>query len=383
MNVRNHASAILIGVATLTIATTTAISTQLFSGMATAVEESQLDLMQATVESKLRNAEASATTRAAWIAEQPDVRRLLAAQDREGLVAATRGSFQRQHDQFGLEVMQFDVPPATLLVRVHSPDRPSEDLSSYRPSVVAVNADRAPRHGVELSRSGASLIAVVPIAAPDGAHAGSVEVGLGLGPMLDDLDESFELDASFFVLEEPLREISTRVDPTMLDDDNRVGSYLKWYSTNWALTRSLVDAEDLGSLEEPARYTRTVDGVPYGVLLVPVRNISGEPIGVISVARDFSSTRAAAGRSLVWQALLALFASVVIAGGILVVIRGLLLRPLARVSVAMGELAQGQAGTTIADVESMPEELQEIAKHHETMRARQAVRTLYGPGESS
>ena len=383
MNVRNHASAILIGVATLTIATTTAISTQLFSGMTAAVEEGQLDLMEATVESKLRNTEGRATTRAALIADLPEVRRLLAERDRDGLVSLTRDAFQRQHDQFGLDVMAFQVPPATTLVRVHSPSSPSEDVSGFRPSVVAANADRAPRHGIELGRSGISILAVVPVNAPDGAHAGTVEMGLDVGPMLDDLDESFELDATFFVLEEPLREISTRVDPTALADENRVGNYLKWYSTNWALTQSLVGAEDLGAIDEPVRYTRSVEGVPYGVLLVPVRNISGEPIGVISVARDFSSTRAAAGRSLVWQALLALFASVVIAGAILVVIRGLLLRPLARVSGAMGELAQGQAGAAIADVESMPDELQEIAKHHETMRARQAVRTLYGPGESS
>jgi methyl-accepting chemotaxis protein len=383
MNVRNHASAILIGVATLTIATTTTISTQLFSGMTAAVEESQLDLMQATVESSLRNTESRAATRAALIADVPDVRRLLAASDRDGLVALTRDAFQRQHDQFGLDVMQFDVPPATCLVRIHAPERPPEDLSTFRPSVVAVNADHAPRHGVELSRSGASIIAVVPVLAPDGSHAGSLEMGLDFGPMLDDLDESFGLDATFFVLEEPLRAISTRVDPAALTDENRVGNHLKWYSTNWALTQSLVGAEDLGAIDEPVRYTRNVDGVPYGVLLVPVRSIAGEPIGVISVARDFSSTRAAAGRSLVWQALLALFASVVIAGAILVVIRGLLLRPLARVSSAMGELAQGQAGATIADVESMPDELQEIAKHHEAMRAKQAVRTLYGPGESS
>jgi HAMP domain-containing protein len=85
----------------------------------------------------------------------------------------------------------------------------------------------------------------------------------------------------------------------------------------------------------------------------------------------------------VWQSLLALFASVIIAGAVLVILRGLLLRPLARVSSAMRELASGEAGAPIADTDAMPEELQEIAKHHETLRAKQNVRTLYGPGESS
>ena len=383
MNVRNHATTILIGIATVTIAATTAISTQLFSGMTTAVEESQFDLMQATVESKIRNTEGRAITRAAMVADMRGVRQHLAAQDREGLVAETREIYQHQHDQFGLSTLVFEVPPALALVRVHAPERPSEDLRAFRPSVVAVNADHAPRHGFELSRSGLNLLAVVPVNGPDGTHAGSVELGLDVGPMLDDLDESFGLDSTFFVLEAPLRDISTHVNPAALADENRVGNYLKWYSTNWALTQALVTASDLGSIEEPVRYTRDVDGVPYGVLLFPVRNIAGEPVGVISVARDFSPTRAAAGRSLVWQSLLALFASVIIAGAVLVIIRGLLLRPLARVSSAMRELASGEAGAPIADTDAMPEELQEIAKHHETMRAKQNVRTLYGPGESS
>lgn len=383
MNVRNHATTILIGIATATIAMTTAISTQLFSGMTTAVEESQFELMQATVESKIRNTESRATQRAAMIADLPEVRRLLAAQDREGLVAEMRDLFQRQHDQFGVATLQLEVAPATCLVRIHRPERPAEDVAGYRPSVVAVNADHAPRHGLELSRSGISVVAVMPVEAPDGAHAGSVDLGLEVGPMLDDLDESFGLDASFFVLEAPLRATSTSVDPAALSDDNRVGNYLKWYSTNWALTRSLVTADDLGALEAPVHFTRDADGVPYGVLLYPVRDIAGQPIGVISVARDFSPTRAAAGRSLVWQSLLALFASVIIAGAILVVVRGLLLRPLSRVSSAMRELASGEAGAPIADTDAMPEELKEIAAHHETMRAKQNVRTLYGPGESS
>jgi sensor histidine kinase regulating citrate/malate metabolism len=137
MNVRNHATTILIGIATVTIAATTAISTQLFSGMTAAVEESRFDLMQATVESKIRNTEARATTRAAMVADMPAVRRHLAAQDRDSLVAETRDLYQRQHDQFGLTTLVFDVPPALALVRVHAPDRPSEDLRSFRPSVVA------------------------------------------------------------------------------------------------------------------------------------------------------------------------------------------------------------------------------------------------------
>src|ERR1700682_1504872 len=50
--------------------------------------------------------------------------------------------------------------------------------------------------------------------------------------------------------------------------------------------------------------------------------------GVIMAASDFSGSRAASGRALVWQLCMAVFAIVILAGIAIVVIRGLLLRPL-------------------------------------------------------
>jgi hypothetical protein len=74
---------------------------------------------------------------------------------------------------------------------------------------------------------------------------------------------------------------------------------------------------------------QSADGRPYGVVLVPIRNFAGDPMGFVAVAKDFSASRAAAGRSLVLQALLALFVIVALSGVILIVVRGLLLEPLA------------------------------------------------------
>ena len=56
--------------------------------------------------------------------------------------------------------------------------------------------------------SGPSVVACVPVLAPDGSHAGSFEIGLDYGPMLDDLNESFDLVSTLFVLEAPLRALA-------------------------------------------------------------------------------------------------------------------------------------------------------------------------------
>lgn len=93
---------------------------------------------------------------------------------------------------------------------------------------------------------------------------------------------------------------------------------------------------------------------------------------MIAVARDFSGTRAATMRSVVWQALLGLFGLVILAGAVLVVLRGMLLRPLRVIGDGFGDLAAGRPTPAVDDPDALCEELQSLARHHETLRARAA-----------
>jgi methyl-accepting chemotaxis protein len=368
MKMSRHAVATLIVIVAVTIGAMSFISNRLFSGLTTAVEEGQYELMQSTVESMMRSAESRAHARAAIIADMPNVQRLLAARDRDGLFTELQPMFNTQHSQFAAAAMQFHEPPATTFLRLHNRASFGEDLSGFRPMVVSVNRDHAPAHGFAITRSGVSVTAVVPIHAPDGSHTGSFEISLEFDPLLDDLEESFGLHATLFVQEAPLREIATRINPAVFDEANRVGTYVKVYSTNWDVTQILVQGDDLSGLREPVRLSRNAHGRPYGVLIYPLHLANGEVVGSIVVARDFSPTREAAGRSVVWQALLALFALVVLAGSILIVIRGYLLRPLATITARFGDLSQGKREEKIANIEFMPEELRALGEQYEALR---------------
>jgi methyl-accepting chemotaxis protein len=371
MTIKRHAVTGLFLLVALTLAATTYASTQLFSGFTDEVEHSQFELMQATVESKLRVTEGRAASRAAMIADIPAVRRLFAARDRDGLNTELHDVWTTQHDQYGAAVMQFHTPPGVSFLRLHHPDQFGDDLTSYRPLVVAVNTDHAPHTSAALSRSGPSVTAIVPVLAPDGTYTGSVEVGMDYGPVLEDLDESYGLVSTLFVLEAPLREIATSMDTSSLDDDHRVGAYQALASTNMQLARALVTSTDLTHVEEPIHYVRVATGVPYGVLVYPVRTASGSPLGVIAVARDFSPTREAAGRSRVWQALLALLATIVLWGGVLVVVRGMLLSPIALIAERLRQLARGEASDPIPDAAKLPDEVRALADAHEALRNKE------------
>ena len=94
------------------------------------------------------------------------------------------------------------------------------------------------------------------------------------------------------------------------------------------------------------------------------------------MAREFSSSRAAAGRSLVWQGLLALTGIVVLAGVILIVVRGLLLRPLEMLSRHFVNLAQGRGDQPIPETEKLCDEMKALAQAHEQLRTKSQISDL-------
>jgi methyl-accepting chemotaxis protein len=193
-----------------------------------------------------------------------------------------------------------------------------------------VNRDQIARKAAAIARTGPAMFGVVPIYDLQQQHIGSFEVGIDFGPVLDSVKADHGLELALLIAEEPLRTFgAAEVVTPLLNDNNRVGKYIKTHSTHWELMQKLVTSGDVAAVDGMERYNQAANGTPYGVVLVPIRNLAGDPMGVVAVAKDFSASRAAAGRSLVLQGLLAVFAVVVLSGVILIVVRGMLLDPLA------------------------------------------------------
>ncbi|HWB75155.1 MAG TPA: cache domain-containing protein [Nannocystaceae bacterium] len=369
MRFRRDAPSLLIAAATAVLVLTGVVSNWLFSGLTTRVEESQFDAMEAILAFNLEGAESKALARAEMVADLPATAKLLAAQDRAGLLAEYAAAFHTQHEKHGVDQMQFHLPPATSFLRLHAPENYGDDLAASRPLVVAVNQEHIPMKAASIAFSGPAIFGITPVADAQGNHVGSFEVGIAFGPLLDNLKLAYGLELTLFVQEDLLN--PEGVPSEVFGDQNRLGKYLKYHSTHWDLMQQLVIANDVARVEEPIRYTRTAFDVPYGVLLVPLRNHSGVPIGIIAVAKDFGPSRAAAGQSLVWQTLLALFGIVTLAGATIVVLRGFFVRPLQMISTRFGQLADGEPGDPIAETDMLCEELRELAAQHERLRSKE------------
>jgi methyl-accepting chemotaxis protein len=369
MGFRANALGVIIAALIVVIGGLTYISDRLFSGLTASVEEGQFDLMKAILDNALTGAGSRALARAELVADLPVTKEAVAAQDRERLLAQYAEMFANQRARHGVDQAQFHIPPATSLLRLQAPDKFGDDLTKFRPMVAAVNRDHAARKGFAIARTGPAIFGVAPIKDAAGAHIGSFEFGIDFSGLLDNLKADFGLELGLFIEEEPLRQFASGLDPAVLSDQNRVGRFIRFHATNAQLINELAGDADISKLTEPQRYTRDAQGIPFGVLLVPLKNAAGESLGVMAVARDFSATRAAAGRSLVWQVCLAVFAVVLLSGVAIVVIRGFVFRPLSVIESRLGALAAGERATLSEDTDRFPREIEALAEHVERIAA--------------
>ena len=370
MTFRRSAPAALIVAVVIVVAGLTLISNRLFGGLTAAVEESQFQLMQSILDAALRNAANEALARAEIIASLPTTKQAVAAGDRTRLLAEYAEMFTAQKERRGVDQAQFHVPPAQSLLRLHNPTVFGDDLARFRPIVVAVNRERAARKGLAIARRGPAIFGVAPIQDAQGKHLGSFEFGLEFGPLLDGLKAAYDLDFTLFVEEKLLREFARGLNPAMLSDQNRVGRFIRFHTTNGALMKELAGDADISAVSEPVRYARDAQGLPHGVLLVPLRDGAGDPLGVVAVVRDFSGSRAAAGRSLIWQISLAIIAVVILSGAVIVVVRGFLLRPLEVLYGRLAALAAGERTTMMEESDKFCAEVQRMAEHSERLHVQ-------------
>jgi methyl-accepting chemotaxis protein len=182
------------------------------------------------------------------------------------------------------------------------------------------------------------------------------------------LKNAYGFELAVFIKEESLKAFALGIGPGIFSDQNRVGQYIRYHATNTALIEGLVADRDLNSGGE---YIRKALGDLYGVLVVPLRNATGNILGMIVVAQDFSSSRAAQNRALVLQMLMALFAIVLLSGCILIVIRGALLRPLQTLTVNFARLADGDTSAEVSKPERLCQELAALARQYERLRNSQ------------
>lgn len=369
MKFKQNAPRILIISSVLVICITMLLTAYLFSGLISATEEKQFSLMRSILSISLSTSEDRALSTAEVVANSPHVRDLFAKRNRAGLLKETIDMYGVQHEKYGLSTSQFNIPPSNSFLRLHAPDKYGDDLSDYRPMVVSVLKEQTPIRGIALTRVGPGIFAVVPVKDPSGKFTGSFEIGLDFGPVLDSIKTNYGFDSTLLIDEEILSKVSTRLKGDVFNKDNRVGKYLRFYTTNTDLMKELIEDKDL-KINDEKKYVRETNSKHYGLVLMPIKIYTGETIGVIAIANDFSGSRSDALQIWVWQILMALFGIILLYGMIKIVLKGLILRPLEVINKHFNSLISGNSNETIVDSDHFCEEIQGLVKVYEKIRSK-------------
>jgi hypothetical protein len=369
MKFKRSAPAILISSVVIVITLISLVCNKISSQMIDASEQKQFAMMAAIVQSKIKDAENKAIGNAEMIGAMSSVKAAFANRDKDKLISLTQDIYRIQHEKYGFTLTQFHTPPAMTFLRLHRIEDFGDDVSSWRQLVVDVNRNVAIRKGIEITKSGVAIFGTLPMTDVAGAHTGSFEMALEFDSLLDNLKTAYGFELAVFIDEKKLREVATSLTGDVLNEQNRVGKYLKFYSTHSELFRTLVTDTDINIFED-AHYVRNAVGIPYGVLLQPLYNYANKQIGVIAVSNNFSATRSDQAQAIIWQTLLALTAIILLIGIILIVVRGLLLQPLAMLNESLAALVQDDIPQPLPETQQFCEEIQQLAENYQRLRAK-------------
>jgi methyl-accepting chemotaxis protein len=287
-----------------------------------------------TIDTKARMGQSMA----ALVAGIPQVQEAFAKGDREALTALFGAGFPELKKQYGIRQFQFHSPPATSFLRVHKLKKFGDDLSSFRHTVVATNAEKKPIHGAEVGVAGLGLRGIVPVFQGE-KHLGSVEFGVSFGQhFFEEFSKQHELDL-------------------ILSLDRKEG--LETFASTLGEMMPMTPEQLAGALRgKPLLQHALVDGKEVAVYARKVDDYSGKPLGVLQIVKERSYY--AGQMSYLRNVMLAAgFAALLLVGGLVLLLARSLTKPLMRTVIQMEAIAGGEG-----DLDSrMPE-----AGHDETAR---------------
>ena len=305
--------------------------------------------------------------RASIIAQMPAVIEIFESGNRAKLYATLHDLYQEQVTKYGAGVAQFDIPPHNVFLRLHDPEKYGDDLS-FRPMIMEAMADQAPIKGISVSRTGASLFGVAPIKNAKGKFLGVLEISQSFEMLANTIKNAYGIEVAVFFDEEILQKNATSMKKEFFSSNNRFGSYIKLTSTNWDLISHLINPQDLRSSKVIEPFTKNFDGNHYGAVAIPLLDSTGTKLGELLLFTDLSGIQKAAKSLSIYIWLLCLTGAVLISGALFVVIKGGILRPLAKLSQGYGDLASNSTSPPLdLDLHDYPEPVKSLAKSYQTL----------------
>jgi putative methionine-R-sulfoxide reductase with GAF domain len=247
-------------------------------------ERERLENMNDVFLARLGATENLAVALASEVANNPEVQAAFAHRDRERLIELTLPSYQVIDAQFDIPQYQFHLAPATSFLRLHNLEQYGDDLSSFRSTVLAANAEKRAISGLEIGRGGLGIRGVVPVTY-HGRHIGTVEFGPNVDlPLIEEMKSEFGYEWQILLSRGPA-EVAT-FEGVMGEADGPINELLLQASTlNTPIFASVTNYTQALAGDVSVEHI-AVDDREYAVLSAPLYDFSGNVIGVVDILSD-------------------------------------------------------------------------------------------------
>ncbi len=196
-------------------------------------------------------------------------------QDRDALAVNLVDFYDKVlKQQYGMDQLQFHLPPATSFFRAHKPESFGDDLSAFRKTVIAANTEKTRIIGLEVGRAGPGLRVIFPIF--NGVeHFGSVEFGLDFAKSLQVAKETTNLDFTVAIKEKVFAEARRFADGRndILREENL------YYTLSTEILRPVLQNQDWNLAKAEAGYFLEVNKSDYYLFAFPLFDYSRQEIG--------------------------------------------------------------------------------------------------------
>ncbi|MET0044109.1 MAG: methyl-accepting chemotaxis protein [Candidatus Thiodiazotropha sp. 6PLUC3] len=310
-------------------------------GILSASEENEISEIFENVVSGIESEGRLARAMSALVAGVPDVQEAFSNKDRQALSDLFAPGFAKLKKEYGVRQFQFHEPPATSFLRVHKPAKFGDDLSGFRLTVVEGNREKNPIQGLEVGVAGLGIRGLVPVS-HQGKHIGTVEFGMSFGQaFFDEYAKHHDVDLELYI--------------------DRKGVMDRFASTMEG--NNLISSDEFSAiLGGESHYGRgELNSKPVAFYAANISNYSGDPIGILIVAKDRSEA-ANAISSLTWMLFALGLGSVIVIGFLVWVISGGVVKPICVAAKAMEGIASADGDLTVRMDESGEDEISRLSK---------------------
>ena len=211
----------------------------------------------------------------------------------------------------------------------------SDDISSFRQTVLDVNSTGSPVKGIELGRGGFVVRGLAPVVSDNGRRLGSVETLLDFGPIMESASKSAGQSLVLYMNADKLN-ITTKLQDAQKNP--KVGSNFVLVADTHGKLGTALPEDGLLQARQGVHYMKQ-GGLP--VAAFPIKDYKGQQIGVMAYAMDTTAQNAFL-REVEWTLI-----------GVLALV---MILPLAIASVVISKSVSSPVGKIVAKIKDIAED---------------------------